>query len=84
MNAKQPFSPLSDSQENEDRYLGAQAFMQGYANQDLVQSDNVKPIWINSSDSFWYERLSKPDEDLSEITDTKLTTKLVKEYFLLL
>ena len=80
MNAKQPFSPLSDSQENEDRYLGAQAFMQGYANQDLVQSDNVKPIWINSSDSFWYERLSKPDEDLSEITDTKLTTKLVKEY----
>ena len=80
MNTKQPLSQLTDSQKNEDRYLSAQAFMQGYATQNLIQNDNIKPIWINSSDSFWYTRYHKADDDLSATTDPKPTTKIIKEY----
>ena len=61
MNTNDPLSPLMDSQVNRDCYLRAQAFMQGYDTQNLIQNDNIKPVWINDSDCFWYTRTYKSE-----------------------
>ena len=62
MNAKNTASPVSDLQKSEDRYRSAQAFMQGYATQNLIQNDNIEPIWICSG-RFWYIRTYKTEHD---------------------
>ena len=63
MNAKQVCSSLCDSQSRECHYLSAQAFLQGYASQNLIQNDNIKPVWIKGSDCFWYTRTYKIESD---------------------
>lgn len=40
----------------EDRYKRAEAIIQGFTTQNLVQNDAILPTWIEDTDCFWYER----------------------------
>ena len=42
-----------------DRYQRAQAILQGYCTDELVQNDSIFPFWIEGADCFWYERKTK-------------------------
>lgn len=51
-----------------ERYRRAQAFIEGYRTNNLVQNDTLFPIWIEGTDCFWYERTYQTrDEALEKI-----------------
>ena len=56
----------------EARYQQAQALIQGFTTQELVQNDTIFPTWIEGTDCFWYERAYKVGEEPS--------VKIGKEY----
>lgn len=60
------------------RYQRAQAFMQGFTTQSLVQNDTLFPVWIGDTDCFWYKRATRePSGDLTieyRLVDAKAAT----------
>ncbi|MDB9953560.1 S9 family peptidase [Porticoccaceae bacterium] len=55
----------SDLLSIESRYQRAQEILQGLGSSQLVQNDAIFPYWIEGTDCFWYERITKLNKESS-------------------
>ena len=60
-----------DSLTAEQRYERAETLLQGFTSDQLVRNDRVFPCWIESSDSFWYERKTQSSNSVT-VSDYRL------------
>lgn len=56
-----------DNPTMESRYQRAQSLVQGIWTDNIAFNDTIYPIWIESSDCFWYERVTKTGKGDSAI-----------------
>lgn len=51
----------------EKRYRRAEFLLQGFGTNQLVQNDRIFPYWIDGTDCFWYERITKQSKEPSAV-----------------
>ena len=59
---------IQDSRRVEYKYQRAQTLMQSFWGRTIVSNSTVYPIWIQGTDSFWYERDINPEKNSNDIS----------------